>query len=72
MTPNHKQFEVALRATAEEALSALPQKERVHFALKVMLDVTDPAVSSVLSFVANRITEHANILMREAFERECG
>lgn len=72
MTTNHKQFEVALRATAEEALSALPEKDRVHFALKLMLDVTDPAVAGALSFVSNRITEHSNILMREAFERECG
>lgn len=72
MTPHHKQFEVALKATAEEALKTLPEKERVHFALKTMLDASDPSTAGALSFAASRITEHANILMREAFERECG
>jgi hypothetical protein len=70
MTPNHKQFETALKATAEEALKILPEKERVQFALKVMLDATDAGVASTLEFAANRITEHANILIREAYERE--
>ena len=72
MTPNHKQFEVALKSAAQEALNALPEKERVHFALKVMLDTTDASVASSLSFAANRVTEHSNILIREAHEREQG
>lgn len=60
------------RDIAEEALSGLSDKGKVHFALKLILDTTDPDAAGTLSFAANRITEHAHILMREAFERECG
>lgn len=66
MTFQHKQFEVALKAAAKETLKALSEKERVHFALKIMLDVNDASVASALRFAANRITEHSNILLREA------
>lgn len=72
MIGQQKQFEVAQRATAEEALRGLSDKDKVHFALKLILHTTDPDAAGALSFAANRITEHANILMREAFERECG
>lgn len=68
----HRQFEIAQRAAAEEALSGLPDKDKVHFALKLILGTTDAQVAGSVSFAANRISEHANILMREAFERECG
>jgi len=72
MIGRQKQFEVAQRAAAEEALRGLSDKDKVHFALKLILDTTDPDAAGTLSFAANRITEHAHILMREAFERECG
>ena len=67
-----KQFEVAQRAAAEEALSVLSDKDLVRFALKLILNVSDPAVAGSLSFASSRIKEHSDILMREAFERECG
>ncbi len=72
MTVQHKQFEVALKATAEEALNNLPEKERVHFVLKVLLDVSDHKAIGAMLYAAHRINEHTNILMREEFERECG
>lgn len=63
---------VKSREIAEEALRGLSDKDKVHFALKLILDTTDPDAAGTLSFAANRITEHAHIVMREAFERECG
>lgn len=72
MIGRQKQFEVAQRTTAEEALRGLSDKDKVHFALKLVLDTTDGRAAGALFFAANRITEHAHILMREAFERECG
>jgi hypothetical protein len=63
---------VKSREIAEEALRGLSDKNKVHFALKLILDTTDGQAAGTLSLAANRITEHAHILMREAFERECG
>ena len=71
MIPNHKQFEVAQKEAAEQALEGVSDKSKVHFALKLMLSVTDPEVSGPLGFAARRAGDHANDLMREAFEREC-
>lgn len=72
MIGRQKQFAVSQRAAAEEALRGLSDKEKVHFALKLILGTIDPDAASALSFAANRISEHSHILMREAFERECG
>ena len=69
MIPNHKQFEVAQKEAAEQALEGVSDKSKVHFALKLMLSVTE--VSGPLGFAARRAGDHANDLMREAFEREC-
>lgn len=71
MTPNHKQFEAAQRDFAEQALAGLSDTAKVHFALKILIDVTDPQAAGALSFTAKRAGEHAAILMREAFEQEC-
>lgn len=67
-----KQFECAKRATAEEALKGLSDKEKANFALALLMKITDPDAAAVLRFAGNQLTELSNILMREAFERECG
>ncbi len=63
---------VKSREIAEEALRGLSGKDRVHFALKLILDITDPAAAGTASFAASQISSHAQRLVREAFERECG
>ncbi len=63
---------VKARELAKEALAALPDKDKVHFALKLILSTYDPNAAGITAFAVRRISEHANILMREAFERECG
>lgn len=72
MIPNQKQFEAAQREFAEQALAGLTDTAKVHFALKIMTGVCSPDAAGALSFAAKRAGEHAAILMREAFERECG
>jgi hypothetical protein len=66
-----KQFECAQRATAEQALRGLSDKDRVHFALKIMMETNDPDAVAALRWAQARIVEHADVLVREAFEREC-
>ncbi len=65
-------MEVDQRTAAEEALSGLSDKAKVHFALALLMKVTDPDAVAALRFAANQIAELSNVLMREAFERECG
>lgn len=72
MTPRHTQFDAAIARAAEETLEGLTEVQRVHFALKLMLDVTSPDAVPALNWAAGRVGEHANIQMRESFERECG
>lgn len=61
-----------MRDHAEAALSGLSDKDKVHFALKLMLDVTDTDAAGALSFAGSRITDHAHLLMRAAYKKECG
>ncbi len=63
---------VKSREIAEEALRGLSGKDKVHFALQLILDITDPAAAGAVSFAGAQIGNHAQRLMREAFERECG
>lgn len=63
---------VRAQEIAESALDALSARDRVHFALRVMLAVHDAEAVGALTFAAHRASEHAQILMREAYERECG
>jgi len=67
-----KQFEAAQRIAAEEALSGLSDKAKVHFALALIMKVTDPDAVAAVRFAGCQLAELSNILMREAFERECG
>lgn len=71
MTPNHKHFEEAQRQAAEQALTGVSDTGRVEFALGVLTAVSDPAAAGTLAHAAKRAGEHANILIREAFEMEC-
>lgn len=67
-----KQFECAQRAAAVEALQGLSDRDKANFALALLMKITDPDAAAVLRFAGNQLTELSNILMREAFERECG
>ena len=67
-----KQFETAQRGMAAEALSGLSDKAKVNFALALMMKVTDPDAAGAMRFAGGQITNLSNIMMREAFERECG
>jgi hypothetical protein len=57
---------------ANMALFGMSDNQRITFALIVILDVKDPNETARLRFAANRISESCNILVREAFEAECG
>jgi len=72
MSAASKLMELGQRAAAEEALDGLSDKAKVHFALALVMKVSDPSAVPALSFAGRQITELSNILMREAFERECG
>lgn len=72
MIGSQKQFECAQRTAAEEALSGLSDKAKVHFALALLMKATDPDAAAALRFAGNQLIELSNIMMREAFERECG
>jgi hypothetical protein len=67
-----KRAECTHRSVAEDALSGLSDKEKVNFALALMMKTTDPDAAACLRFASSQIAELANILMREAFGRECG
>lgn len=64
--------ELSQRTAAEAALDGLSDKAKVHFALSLVMKVTDPNAFAAVSFAGRQITELSNILMREAYERECG
>ncbi|PHQ99524.1 MAG: hypothetical protein COB39_03465 [Marinosulfonomonas sp.] len=72
MTPNHSQFTTAQQFQAELALEGVSGKDRVNFALKLMLDIEDENAAGALSFAARRVGEHATTLNRAAFNAECG
>lgn len=67
-----EQFESDQRIVAEKALNGLSDKAKIHFALALVMKTTDPDAAAALRFAANHMSELSNILMREAFERECG
>lgn len=65
MSFKHSQFIVAQRFEAELALEGMSDKDRVHFALKLMLDVKDPNAAGSLSFAARQMGGHAKALSSE-------
>lgn len=62
MTPNHSQFSAAQRFQAELALEGTTDTERVHFALKLMLDIKDVNAIGALAFAARQMGQHATTL----------
>lgn len=66
------EFACAQHIAAEEALQGLPDKAKVNFALALMMKVTEPDAAAVMRFAGGQITALSDILMREAYERECG
>lgn len=69
---NIKRAECAQRAAAEAALQGLSDKDKANFALSLLMKITDPDAAAVVRFAGSQLAELSNILMREAFERECG
>ncbi|PID36846.1 MAG: hypothetical protein CR993_03065 [Rhodobacterales bacterium] len=67
-----KQSELSQHAIVEDALRDLSDKDKGLFALRLVLSTTDPAAAGMISFAADQISNHAQRLMREAFDRECG
>lgn len=64
-----KQAEVSACDMADDALSALSCKARVNYALRVILGTTDPDAVGAVLFAASRLKEHAELLIREAYDR---
>lgn len=69
---NRKQFVDAAHAAAHEAMGILTNKEKVNFALALLMKSAEPDACATIRHAANQLTELSNILMREAFESECG
>lgn len=67
----HQMFKQAQRDAARQALAGLSDRERVHFALALMMEVTDPDAQGVLRFASNQLTELTNRLIQARFEQEC-
>lgn len=72
MTPKHSQFTTAQRFEAELVLEGMSDTDRVHFALKLMLEIEDHRAIGALSFAGRQISNYANILTSAAFNAECG
>lgn len=72
MTPNHSQFTTAQQFQAELALEGMSDKDRVHFALKLMLEIKDTNAIGALGFAVRRMGEHVTTLNRPLFARVGG
>lgn len=57
---------------ANMAIFGMSDNQRITFALSLILAIKDPHEAARLRFAANRISESCDILIREAFEQECG
>lgn len=71
MTPNHSHFTEAQKFQAELALEGVSDKDRVHFALKLMLDIKDENAIGALAFAGRRMGERATKLSASAFDVGC-
>lgn len=67
-----KCFEVSQRRNAQCALSDLSDTDKANFALALLMEIKDPDAVAAMRYAASRVAELTNIMMREAFERECG
>jgi len=65
-----KRAQCAQRTLAEEALAGLSDREKVNFALALMMKTTDADAVATIRFAGSQLAELANILTREAFEGE--
>ena len=72
MIARMKQFDQARKGAANAALRDLSDKETVHYAMSLLLGVTDPEALAALAYAANRIKAHSDDLIRAKFEMECG
>lgn len=60
---------VQAKTFAYEALKTLSEKDRVHFALKIILGSRDTRNAGAIDFAAKRVAEHAEILRKDARAR---
>jgi len=67
---SHKQM--VSDADKDDALRSFSDKETVHYAMSLLLGVTDPEALPTLAYAANRIKQYSDDLIRASFERECG
>lgn len=58
------------RQTVREAQALLSDKEKIHLALRELLNITDPDAGALLRFAANQLVAHGDKLLRAKFERE--
>lgn len=65
-----KQYACAQRAAAEQAVSGLSDREKVHFALALMMRLTDPDAVAALRFAANELVGLGDALARKAYAEE--
>lgn len=64
-----RQFLEAKAQQAEGALLGLSDRDKVHFALALLMKTTDPDAVAALRFAGNQLAELSRILMREEFDR---
>ena len=70
--------DTALNADCAKAVEAvmqshrLTERQRIAVGLNILLGTNRPDHVAALRFSANRINEHGDILVREAFETEAG
>ncbi|MEM6372339.1 MAG: hypothetical protein AAF727_06120 [Pseudomonadota bacterium] len=56
------------RETVVAAVRRLPPKHQLSVLLSVQMDIEDPEQVAALRFAAKQLNDHADTLMREAFE----
>lgn len=66
-----KGAECARRTAAEDALEGLSEKDKVYFALALLMRVREPAAMDALRFTGKMATDLADALIRDPDKREC-
>lgn len=72
MIPPRTDFIAPAVEEAYAALSVLTARERVQFALRILLDIEDDELGGSLANAATMLRDRSRVLMRRSFERECG
>ena len=72
MLPPRSTFVATATGEAEQALAILTTRERIAFAEKLVLGITDPRAAFAMKAASGRISDHAEALMPKTFQKECG